>query len=55
MSDDIPSLNRIRRITKEKLTLEFFKLEENIECIFSFILNPTKYICSEEVIYIIFK
>ncbi|EAR85138.3 hypothetical protein TTHERM_00485880 (macronuclear) [Tetrahymena thermophila SB210] len=45
-SDDVAQLSKIKRETESRLSIDFFKIDSNLEILLSFIINPTLYTCS---------
>lgn len=50
-SDEIPQIVIMRRVTEERMSSEYFKLQENLEILLSFIFNPSMHPCSDLVIF----
>lgn len=42
-------MSRIKRETEGRLSIDFFKIDANLEIVLSFFMNPTLYTCSSAV------
>ncbi|KAL4493670.1 hypothetical protein ABPG72_004163 [Tetrahymena utriculariae] len=45
-SDEVAQLSKIKRETDSRLSIDFFKIDSNLEIFLSFLINPTLYTCS---------